>query len=68
VKFFDVALLLMILGAVPFLFRGFRNHAIRLQALSDVERSAARNGILLGVGISALLLVSALAIGRHLIE
>jgi hypothetical protein len=67
-KYVDVVVLLMILGAVPFLFRGFRNHVGRLRSHSDVERAAARGGILLGLGISALLLVSTLMIGRHLIS
>lgn len=67
-KIIDAALLLVLLASVPMMRRGFRNYALRLRTASSAEeRTMAKNGIYLGLGISAGILVSALTIVRHLI-
>ena len=67
-KIIDAALLLALLASIPMMRRGFRNYAVRLRtAGSAEERTMAKNGIYLGLAISALLLLSALTAVRHLI-
>ena len=63
----DLTSVAAFVATAPFLVLGFRNYIRRLRAATwPAERLAARNGILLGVGIAIVAILPLLTVIRHL--
>jgi hypothetical protein len=65
----DLISLVTVAAAAPLLVLGFRRYLRRrAAATNDIERLMARNGIVLGVGICAVMLMALLPVAAHLLR